>query len=92
VASRRERKVRRLAIRRANEAIRPWVRHQEDEFLGRKLEILRRLRSNRAARNREFSSVLHAEDRLRSSLLEAASSSARLIETSVSSGAPGQPS
>jgi hypothetical protein len=92
VASRRERKVRRLAIRRANEAIRPWVRHQEDEFLGRKLEILRRLRSNRAARNREFSSVLHAEERLRSSLLEAASSSARLIETSVSSGAPGQPS
>jgi hypothetical protein len=92
VASRRERKVRRLAIRRANEAIRPWVRNQKDEFLGRKLEILRRLRSNRAARNREFSSVLHAEDRLRRSLLEAASSSARLIETSVSSGSPGQPS
>ena len=73
LASRRERKARRLAIRRVNEAIRPSVRMLQDEFLGRKSEILRRLRSNRAARNREFSSVLHAEERLRQSLLEASS-------------------
>ncbi len=74
--SRRERRVRRLAIGRVNEAIRPWVRRLRDEFLGRKSEILRRLRSNRAARNREFSLVLHAEERLRTSLLAASASTA----------------
>jgi hypothetical protein len=86
VVSRRERRSRRLAIRRANDAIRPWVRPLQEEFLGRKFEFVRRLRSNRAARNREFSAVLHAEERLRATLLNA-SSCARAIETSATSRA-----
>jgi hypothetical protein len=91
LTTRRERKGRRLAIRRTNEAIRPWVRHLQDDFLVRKSEILRSLRSNRAARNREFSSVLHAEERLRTSLLEASARSALAIGMSALSRAPEQP-
>ena len=84
VSTRRERKGRRLAIRRANEAIRPRLQHLHDDFLSRKSGILRRLRSNRAARNREFSSVLHADERLRRSLFEASARLAQAIERSTS--------
>jgi hypothetical protein len=84
VSTRRERKGRRLAIRRANEAIRPRLQHLHDDFLSRKSGILRRLRSNRAARNREFASVLHAGERLRRNLFEASARLAQAIERSTS--------
>jgi hypothetical protein len=69
--SRRERKARRLAIRRCSEALQPWVRASNDELLLLRSEVRRRLRSNRVARNREFSSVLHSEERLRETVLRA---------------------
>jgi hypothetical protein len=69
-ASPRERKSRRLAIRRCNDALKPWVRAINDNLLLRRSEIRRRLRSNRVARNREFSSVIHSEERLRQSMLQ----------------------
>ena len=69
--SRRERKARRLAIRRYNEALQPAVRASNDELLALRSELRRRLRSNRVARNREFSSLLHSQERLRQSMLQA---------------------
>jgi hypothetical protein len=66
----RERKSRRLAIRRCNDALKPWVRAISDDLLLRRSEIRSRLRSNRVARNREFSSVIHSEERLRQSMLQ----------------------
>ena len=69
--SRRERKARRLAIRRCNEALQPAVRDLNDGLLLRRSELRSRLRSNRVARNREFSCVLHSEDRLRQSMEQA---------------------
>ena len=71
VTSRIERKARRLAIRRCNEALQPWVRASADKLLSLRLEIRRRLRSNRVARNREFSSALHSAERLRQTMLQA---------------------
>ena len=71
VTSRRERKSRRLAIRRYNEALQPWVRASNEELSLFRSEVRRRLRSNRVARNREFSCVLHSEERLRESMLRA---------------------
>ena len=70
-ATRRERKVRRLAIRQSNEALQPAVRDLYDGLISRRSEIQGRLRSNRVARNREFSSVLHSEERLRQSMEQA---------------------
>ena len=69
--SRRERKARRLAIRRYNEALQPAVHASNDELLALRAEFRRRLRSNRVARNREFSSLLHSQERLRQSMLQA---------------------
>jgi hypothetical protein len=66
--SRRERRARRLAIRRCNEALQPSVRELNDGLLLLRSDVRGRLRSNRVARNREFSSVLHSEERLRQSM------------------------
>jgi hypothetical protein len=63
--SRRERVDRCRAIRRCNEALQPWVsamRNELTEFRGR---LEKRFGSNRVARNREFSFVLHSRQRLR---------------------------
>ncbi len=68
VSTARERKARRLAIRRSNDALRPWVRAFSENAFSLCAETRRRLRSNRVARNREFSFVLHSEDRLRQSM------------------------
>jgi hypothetical protein len=67
--NRRERRARRLAIRRCNDALEPWVRDLQADLLRLRLETRRRLRSNRAAHNREFAFVLHSEQRLRRSLV-----------------------
>src|SRR5262249_48494588 len=69
VATKRERKQRRLAIRRCNRALAPWVREQEAVLSQLRTAMKRRLKSNKVARNREFSFVLHSRERLRPSLL-----------------------
>jgi hypothetical protein len=66
--TRRERQSRRLTIRRCNDALQAWVEHPRDELLARRSEARRRLRSNLVARNREFSLVLHSEEKLKHSL------------------------
>ena len=71
VSTRRERKARRLAIRRCNDALAPWVSPAHDNLLNFRSEVRRRLRSNRIARNREFSFVLHSEEKLRKSMQQA---------------------
>jgi hypothetical protein len=73
VTSRRERKARRLAIERCNQALQPRVRSLREELRTQRSEIRRRLRSNRIAHNREFSMVLHSEEKLRLTLLGAGS-------------------
>jgi hypothetical protein len=70
-STKRERKARRLAVKRCNDALQPWVHEAREKLLSLRSETCRRMRSNRIARNREFSFVLHSEERLRQSLLEA---------------------
>jgi hypothetical protein len=70
VTTRRERKARRLAIRRYNEALQASVSDSRSGLLALREETCRRLRWNRAARNREFSFVLHGSERLRQSMLQ----------------------
>jgi hypothetical protein len=69
VTTKVERKARRRAIRRSNSALWPFVRELETDLLALRSDIRRRVRSNRAARNREFSFVLHSEERLRANLV-----------------------
>jgi hypothetical protein len=70
VTTRRERKARRLAIRRLNDAMQPWVRAVNDDLQTQRGETLRRLRSNRIARSREFSFVLHSREKLQDRMLK----------------------
>jgi hypothetical protein len=70
VTSRRQRKARRLAIRRCNEALQSWVRGLNDRLNEVRAAISRRLRWNRFARNREFSFVLHSAAGLRHGMLQ----------------------
>jgi hypothetical protein len=79
VATRRDRKSRRLLIRRSNDALRPCTRELRDELLVLRRETRRRLRSNRIARNREFSFVLHSDLSLRQSLLGASGAAAGVV-------------
>jgi hypothetical protein len=65
VKSSRERKARSRAIRRCNEALQPWMRALSGALRESRLQALRELRSARAARNREFSFVLHSGARLK---------------------------
>jgi hypothetical protein len=65
VFSRRERVERCRAIRRCNEALQPWVGAMRDDLVESQARMQFRLRSNRIARNREFSFVLHSRQRLR---------------------------
>jgi len=84
-ATRRQRKARRLAIRRSNNALQPSVQDLADNLLSLRSVTRRRLKSNRVARNREFSFVLHSEARLRQSMLGAAA------EVVLARSSPGQP-
>ena len=68
VATKRERKARRLEIRRCNRALEGWVRDREENLRLLRSETCHRLRSNRLARNREYSFVLHSHERLRRTL------------------------
>ena len=68
VSSHRERKSRCLAIRACNEAMQPWVRELEAALVEQRSKARWRQQSNRAARSREFSFVLHSADKLKQSL------------------------
>ena len=70
VTTRRERKARRLAIRRLNDAMQPWVRVANEDLQTERVETLRRLRSNKIVRSREFSFVLHSREKLRDRMLK----------------------
>jgi hypothetical protein len=72
VGSRRERRARCIRIRAANAALQPWVRDACNDLLERRSRIRQSLRSNRAARNREFAFVLHRQERLRRHMVEPA--------------------
>jgi hypothetical protein len=72
VTSSRDRKSRFQAISCCNEALQPWVRELRDELLELRSQARRGLRSARAARNREFSFVLHSAGRLKLKMAEAA--------------------
>jgi hypothetical protein len=74
VGSRRDRVERYRAIRRLNEALQPEVSAMRDELLESRGGLRNRLRSNRVARNREFSFVLHSRKRLREVLSSIAQS------------------
>jgi hypothetical protein len=89
--SRRERKARRLAIRRLNEALQAEVRSSNEELLLLRSEVRRRLRSNRVARNREFASVLHSEERLRQSMRQASRAVREGMGARLSSGSKEPP-
>jgi hypothetical protein len=65
VTSRRERVARAMAVRRHNDAMQPWVEALRAELVRRRLAIRAGLRSNRAARYREYASILHSGRRLR---------------------------
>jgi hypothetical protein len=67
--SRHERVERCRAIRRCNEALQPWVGAMRDGLVESQARMRHRLRSNRIARNREFSFVLYSRSRLREVLL-----------------------
>jgi len=64
IGSRRERRARCLAIRGCNAALQPWVREVYAHLLELGSRKRQRLRSNQAARNREFAYVLHRAERL----------------------------
>jgi hypothetical protein len=68
VGSRRDRVERCRAIRRCNEALQPWVGGMRDGLVESRAGMRNRLRSNRIARNREFSFVLYSRHRLREAL------------------------
>jgi hypothetical protein len=65
VGSRRERVERCRAIRGCNEAMQAWVGAIRDNLVESRSRMRNRLRSNRIARNREFSFVLYSRQRLR---------------------------
>jgi hypothetical protein len=65
VGSRRERVARCRAIRACNEAMQAWVGAIRDDLVESRSRMRNRLRSNRIARNREFSFVLYSQQRLR---------------------------
>jgi hypothetical protein len=71
VGSRRERRARCLDIRACNAALQPWVHQASSDLLQRQSRTRQSLRSNRAARNREFALVLHQVERLKRHLVEA---------------------
>jgi hypothetical protein len=71
VTTRRERKARRLAIRRLNDAMQAWVRAVNEDLQTQRADTLRRLRSDRISRSREFSFVLHSQEKLRDRMLKA---------------------
>ena len=73
LGSRRDRVDRCRAIRRTNEALQPWVVAIRDDLVATRGRLRNRLRSNRVARNREFSFVLHSGQRLREVLTGVAS-------------------
>jgi hypothetical protein len=70
VTTRRERKARRNAIRRCNEAMQTWVRAAVTALRAVRTETSEHLRSNRIARNREISFVLHSGERVRQRMLQ----------------------
>jgi hypothetical protein len=72
VGSRHERVERYRAIRRFNEALQPWVSELRDDLVASRGRLKNRLKSNRVARNREFSFVLHSRERLRQVLTSVA--------------------
>jgi hypothetical protein len=69
--SRRERRARCLNIRAANVALQPWVSAAASASLERRSRIRQRLRSNQAARNREFAFVLHRVEKLKRHIVDA---------------------
>jgi hypothetical protein len=72
VTSRRERRARCLSIRRCNEALQSWVREPRSDLLAQRARFRDQARSDRAARNREFSVLLHRSERLRERMATAA--------------------
>ncbi len=73
LTSRRERRARCLSIRRCNDALQPWVREGQRELLARAAQVREHIRSDRAARNRAYSFVVHPARRLKETLARAAS-------------------
>jgi hypothetical protein len=69
-SSRRDRRARYLNIRAVNAALQPWVSADFNSLLERRAQICQRLRSNRAARNREFAFVLHRFDKLKRHIVD----------------------
>jgi hypothetical protein len=67
VSTHRERKNRRLAIRACNLAMHPWIHGVEVALVNQKRNAEIRRRSNRAARSRDYSFVLHSGEKLKRS-------------------------
>jgi hypothetical protein len=91
LSTRRERKSRRLSIRRCNQALQSWVGRLKDELQDLQVQTQRRLRSNRLARNRELSFVIHSADRLRATMASAVSEVRRSVESRSDRGAEEPP-
>jgi hypothetical protein len=70
--SRRERRARCLSIRRCNEALQPWVQQARNDLLALRSRVRDHVRSDRAARNREYSFLLHPADGLKEKMATAA--------------------
>ncbi len=73
VETRRERKARWAAIRRCNQALEMFVRPDRDRVRALRDDAQERVDSNRVARNREFSIILHPAARLRELLVNKSS-------------------
>jgi len=71
IGSKRERRARCLTIRQCNAALQPSVRDMYGHLLELRSRARQRLRSDRAARNREFAFVLHRAERLKHRMVEA---------------------
>jgi hypothetical protein len=63
-ATRRQRRQRRAAIARSNEALQPLVAPARDRLGRERADLVAGLRRNALARNREYAFVLHSERRL----------------------------
>ncbi len=73
VGTRLERKSRWAAIRRCNQALEPLLRDERDHLLLERANIAAQDASNRVARNREFSIILHSRERLREAMMRGVS-------------------
>jgi hypothetical protein len=70
VHTHRQRVARCQLIRTCNDALQPFIEESRSEMHERRSKVAERVRSNRAARNREYAFVLHSAERLRGLMAE----------------------